>query len=464
MLSLGLAFIALICMALAFIVLPLLRKNPPSDSGAGIGSDVDMDLNYASVEANSRAQLNTIIYKERLAELKQEFDGDDINEAQFKDLELELQKTLLSDIPESPPLGASDDSALVSSARGYRTFSIVAAVVFSLSVVGFYTFIIKDQESLDWIVLKEKMQPVISQALYGLPMSAETEESLNYTYADFIHSLQSHLQTNQDNADAWGMLGRAYAAVNMPKFALDSYLRAYEILPRDSEVMLGLAEAKITLAQGRLDNDSRGLIDAVLRKEPNNTDALVLKGMASFSSGLYQEAIDSWERILKLQSGREMSEAAQQGIATLNKSIGLARRRLGMSMESGDSPTTKPGAGNSELFTEIKVTVDISASLKSQLSASDILYIYAKAIKGPPMPVAVARVSAAGFPVQVTLDDSSAMTQTMKLSNFSQVRVVARVSKSGQPIAQPGDLQAEGQIVTAGSEQRLVELEINSTL
>jgi cytochrome c-type biogenesis protein CcmH len=55
--------------------------------------------------------------------------------------------------------------------------------------------------------------------------------------------------------------------------------------------------------------------------------------------------------------------------------------------------------------------------------------------------VAAIRVGASQFPLEFELDDSQAMNPANTLSQHKQVMLVARVSKSGDPMAQPGDLE-----------------------
>lgn len=57
------------------------------------------------------------------------------------------------------------------------------------------------------------------------------------------------------------------------------------------------------------------------------------------------------------------------------------------------------------------------------------------------MPLAILSLKAAELPTRFSLDDSNAMVPGMKLSAFPAVMVVARISKSGDASAQPGDLE-----------------------
>ena len=57
----------------------------------------------------------------------------------------------------------------------------------------------------------------------------------------------------------------------------------------------------------------------------------------------------------------------------------------------------------------------------------------------------------ADLPVEFTLDDSMAMSPELKLSSAGELRIEARVSKSGNAIAKPGDLSGEVGPVKAGA-------------
>jgi cytochrome c-type biogenesis protein CcmH len=95
--------------------------------------------------------------------------------------------------------------------------------------------------------------------------------------------------------------------------------------------------------------------------------------------------------------------------------------------------------------------VALAPALKDKLRPGDTLFVYARADNGPPMPLAVARLDASQLPASVTLSDAMAMTPAMKLSSVARVFVGARISHSGQPIAQPGDLEGDAGVVAVDS-------------
>jgi cytochrome c-type biogenesis protein CcmH len=85
------------------------------------------------------------------------------------------------------------------------------------------------------------------------------------------------------------------------------------------------------------------------------------------------------------------------------------------------------------------------------MSPSDTLFIFARAASGPRMPLAIIRATAADLPMEFTLDDSLAMNPAMKLSNFQDVIVGARISKSGNAMPQSGDLSGMTNAIKLGT-------------
>ncbi|MES9964394.1 MAG: c-type cytochrome biogenesis protein CcmI, partial [Candidatus Sedimenticola sp. 20ELBAFRAG] len=103
----------------------------------------------------------------------------------------------------------------------------------------------------------------------------------------------------------------------------------------------------------------------------------------------------------------------------------------------------------------------LAPEFATQVSPDESVFIYAKALQGPRMPLAASRHKVKDLPLELALDDSTAMMPQMRISNFSEVTVGARVSRSGNAIAQAGDLVGEiSPVSVAGS--GVTEIVINS--
>ena len=83
----------------------------------------------------------------------------------------------------------------------------------------------------------------------------------------------------------------------------------------------------------------------------------------------------------------------------------------------------------------------LSPELAAKTSPNDTVFIFARAAEGPPMPLAVLRKRVADLPISFALDDSMAMSPAAKLSSQPRVVVGARISRSGNAMPQPGDLE-----------------------
>ena len=96
--------------------------------------------------------------------------------------------------------------------------------------------------------------------------------------------------------------------------------------------------------------------------------------------------------------------------------------------------------------------VSIAPGLAGKGSATDTLFVFAREMSGPPMPVAIVRATKKDLPFSFRLDDSTSMMPSRKLSDVGTVVIVARLSKSGQAMPQSGDLEGTSQPVTPGTD------------
>jgi cytochrome c-type biogenesis protein CcmH len=143
----------------------------------------------------------------------------------------------------------------------------------------------------------------------------------------------------------------------------------------------------------------------------------------------FSQAILYWRKLeALLPPDSDSYKQVQKLIVTVQAQNGSAKE-----VESTVVPT------NAKSTVSIDVQVSLKGDIKTRVNPGDTVFIYAKALTGPPMPLAIVRKQVSDLPISVTLNDAMAMMPSMKLSNFKQVKVMARISKSGAAMQQKGD-------------------------
>jgi len=267
------------------------------------------------------------------------------------------------------------------------------------------------------------------------------------------------------------MLGRTYFAINEPQKAVAALARAYALAPQEPDVLVTYAKGIAVMQDGQLKGKPAELILAALEIDPTHTSGRWLNGMLMFQRGQFSGAVTAWKSILN-----EMDPNGQDA-AQLRETIRAAQQRAGVPKDqliaaaapppqAGTSTSEPPAVAATEQATpaapaSVQVSVALDPSLNDRASPDDTVFIYAKAVSGPPMPLAAQRLQVKDLPATITLDDSMAMMPQMRLSMFPQVTVGARITKSGQAIPQAGDLQGEVSPVSA-AEAPTVDILINA--
>ncbi len=287
-----------------------------------------------------------------------------------------------------------------------------------------------------------------------------------------IAKLADKLKQNPDDAEGWALLGRAYKATQRFSEGRDALKHAHDLAPADADITVEYAEAlALASPQHRIAGAPRELLDQALKADPQNQRGLWLSGIADSQAGDYAAAIATWNRLLPLLP--KDSDVA----ASIQKQIAQAQAlRDGKPLPAEDeasapNATATPAAANVDAATggatasgpQIVVDVALDPKLKEKAAPGDVLFVFAKAANGPPMPLAIQRLSAAQLPARVTLTDGMGMLPSMKLSTFPQIIIGARISRSGQALAQSGDLQALSAPI-ANTRREPVELTIDQVV
>jgi len=320
------------------------------------------------------------------------------------------------------------------------------------------------------IVLVAFLVPAVALTLYrlvgspqaiGAPPAAATEEPAAHASAadmqQAIAALAARLKQQPDDAQGWALLGRAYAATAQGKLAVDALRHAHELAGDDTALTVEYAQAiALDAPDHRIDGESRRLLDGVIAKEPGNQRALWLLGIADYQAARYDAAIARWNTLLPLVADnadvaasvrKQIADAQARrdgkqppgAFADATPQTSASGEAAAPAVAASDDNNAKSDAANSPRLT---VQVRLDPRLAAQLDPDATLFVFARAASGPPMPLAIRRLKAAQLPITVTLDDSTSMMPTMKLSLFPQVVVGARISRSGNAMPQSGDLQA----------------------
>ena len=412
--------------------------------------------------AASHEAVNIEIARDELAQLKDAKKSGFLNDDEYKqaarDVELSLAETLST---------VSDrDSGEVGAKIKGRWLGLFLAPL--LLILTLYLYLsVGEPRSLqrDFIA---RMSP---QGAATVAQSGEDEKLPSIQ--ELLPRLEAHLETVPEDVQGWKLLGTTYLRMRRFKDADKALSRALELEPEEVSTMLQAADARSMISDGVIGNDALALIDRALEIEPDNVQANWLKGMANQQTGDPAGAVGYWERILPVLKDDPVSTQRLQQMIAEAKQLSGNQAKQGSSAETGADSSAAPATataategkpqGDAESAAQPSISIDVSVdpALLENVPPETPVFIFARAVSGPPMPLAVAQLKVADLPTEVTLDDSMAMIPTLKLSTFPTVTVGARVALSGNPIAQPGDLYTEIESVAVQPKLSL-ELRIDS--
>lgn len=293
--------------------------------------------------------------------------------------------------------------------------------------------------------------PVMAIALYGALSNwqwngAEQRDGAPPAIAQMLTNLEARLDANPTDVSGWLLLGRSYFQLQRYFKAADAYQQAYTLTQgKDVESVLGLGEALAFADERMLTSRSAELFERAIELAPHHPKALWYSGLVAYQTQHYDVARQRWAALVALEPPSEVKAALESKIAEIDAALGGAPQ----------SPVQPAAAAAT-----VKVRVTIAPELKSKLPAGAPLFVMVRAGDGGGPPLAATRRASEQLPLLVELSDRDAMIEGRGISSATQVTVVARVARSGNPRAQSGDLEGQvGYDVRAG---KTVDLIINS--
>lgn len=407
--------VVLIIVALAFVVPALKRKS-------------------TTVSDSDHNSLNIAIYKERLAELAEE----NLTPEQQAQAQQELDKTLAQDL---------DSGAKPTNQVRARWASVAVAIAIPAVAIGWYW------KQGAWHLLMPP--PVIARHQPGERAS---------DFDKMVDKLAARLEREPGDEQGWRMLARSY-------MYMKSYAKAAQVFDKlvalvgkqEPELLTDYAQALVLSNNGMFSEKATTLLKSVLALAPDYQQALWLSGLAAVQEKAYQAAIDYWQRLLQQTPPPppKVKTMLEQHIADARRQMGQGEEAIApvtpektVTLTDNDSTPSEPVEAAKTVQIEVHVT--LAEALQEQVKPGDTLFVYARATQGSHRPLAIVKKSASELPITVVLDDSMAMTPSMKLSSFKEVMILARVSSSGSAKLQSGDLQGKVSPVILGKQDKIV--------
>jgi len=271
-------------------------------------------------------------------------------------------------------------------------------------------------------------------------------------------SLAAKLEKEPDNAAGWSTLAHTYYSLSRFPEAVAAYERAEKLLPEDADLLADYADALGALNQS-LAGKPTELVNRALKANPSQWKALALAGTIAFDRKDYKQAVVYWEQLkATLPPGSDIARSIEGSIAEargLGKigadAVPPASPAAAMAAAT-PAPAPAKAASAAIPGAAISGEVKLAPALAKGAAPNDAVFVIARAAEGPKMPLAIVRKQVKDLPFTFALDDSLAMSPEMKISNFAEIVVTARISKTGNAMPAAGDLEGSSKPVRIGTQ------------
>ena len=383
----------------------------------------------------STREINAGIYRDQLAELDRDLAAGTLAEADHAQARAELQRRLLDDA------GTAD--APVAAASGARTTTTLLIALAVPLLAGALYAVLGKPAALDPVARQGTQQPDVEK---------------------MVATLAARLEAKPDDPKGWAVLGRSYRVMGRMPAAQRAFERIGPELDRDPVLLAEYADVLAANANGQLEGKPMELVARALKLDPENPMALALSATAAFNRKDMPAAIAFWERLQKnLPPDSEDAKWVQNQLAEIRTKMtgNAAAQANGTQIITAPAAASAPAATATAASTDtsIRGQVSLAPALAAQALPTDTVFIFARAVQGPRMPLAVQRGKVSDLPLNFKLDDSLAVSPDFKISGFTEVRIEARISRSGSATPSPGDLIGVGPVVKPGARDLKLQID-----
>lgn len=401
----------LIAAALLFVLPPLIGQRRQEDAGL------------------SPTEVNITVYRDQLHELDSELAAGTLDETQYRSAKTDLEGRVIEDaklvsetLPEHAPMPVTSRIP-------------VYAVALLLPLIAVSIYLVNGTPA----GLEPEAVAPEEIAANGAPHPTSPEQ-----IQAMVAGLEQRLVEKPDDPDGWAVLARSYAALQRYEESSMAYARAIELKPDSAQLLADYADTLAMANNRSLQGAPEKVIQQALKVDPHNIKALALAGTVEYERKNYAGALKHWQRILDLVPP---DTPIANSVAASVKEV---QQLAGIAPEAGEQPgQQQPAAAQAT----VSGSVALAPALKDKVAPGDTVFIFARnpgAGRSPPL--AILRKSVADLPISFTLDDSMAMAPQFRLSTAAKVIVGARISKSGNAMPSPGDLEGYSKEVAVGAD------------
>ena len=414
--------VLLTIIVLAFLLPPLLRNR--ADAASPV----------------TRAASNLAVFRDQLAELEADVAAGTIGREQAEAAKADLQRGLLEDVEGSS-----------ASAPALAKRSLAAVIVVAISVPLFSVLLYLGVGNLNGL------EPARQQAsAQGAPHELSPEQM-----EGMLARLAQRMESNPGDGEGWAMLARSYSTIGRWNDAAAAFAKAEALFPQDAQLLADYADT-LAMAQGQsLKGKPADLVQRALKADGSNLKALALAGTVDFEAGNYAKAIEYWNRMLPLlPPDSEIGNSVRSSIQEAQGKLGSAPKSMLAVVPEKPQAAAKaaPAATAGAKASSLTGTIKLSPALAKRAGPEDTVFVLARPAQGSRMPLAAVRVKVRELPMNFSFDDSMAMSQSAKLSDFAEVVVAARVSKTGNVVPERGDFEGVSKPVRPGTAGLVIEI------
>jgi cytochrome c-type biogenesis protein CcmH len=411
---------AMTLLVLGLLVWPLLKRQESSN--------------------NEEGEKSLSVYRQQFAELEQDYKNAVLTDEQYQQSKRELERRLLEETGSAEATPAARVRPVDS-----RAIAVAVAVIIP-AISGLLYWKLGNPLAIT--------HPGVSSptAQGGSDSGHQTSEGLEA----LSEKLKKKLEQNPNDGVGWALLARSYVEIGRHADAVPIYEKAMPLIPDDPQLLADYADALGMLHGRKLDGKPEQLIQQALRIDPNHVKALMLAGTVAFDHRKFGQAAQYWERASANLPADADGEIRQELLSGIAEARGLAGGKPAMVTATGEAATPTKQGGQARA---ISGTVSLASDLAAKGAPNDTLFVFARELSGPPMPVSIVRATKKDLPFTFRLDDSTSPMPSRKLSDVGSVVIVARLSKSGEAMPKSGDLQGMSQPVKPGANQLTVVID-----